>query len=107
MRADVSGARLKFSGEKFRLTVCGLRPGPAKKVQGAASAFTARPLFFAPGNRLCVFLLETENDTSRDAQIVLRLRAGRGFRESRQQVVHFHGPDRKVVRQLVIEPAPQ
>src|SRR6267378_1731885 len=73
------------------------------KVQGPRLPIAA-PLP-ALANRFLVRRLEPENDSSRNAQIVLRIRSGSRFGEPGHQVIHLNGPNREVIGQSVIHAA--
>ena len=72
-----------------------------KSARGRVCLYRAAPLP-APGNRVCVAPLEPENDSGRNAQIVLRISPIAGFGETAHQVIHLDGPNRKAIRQFVI-----
>src|SRR5258707_8223623 len=78
-----------------------------QKVQGAVRLRRRAPLP-APGNRYLVFppeeLLEMENDSGGNAQVVLCLIVTVGdFRQMRQQVVELQRPDRETVSHIPID----
>src|SRR6267378_3414461 len=73
------------------------------KVQGPRLPIAA-PLP-ALANRFLVRRLEPENDSGRNAQIVLRIRSGTRFGEPGHQVIHLNRPNCEVIGQFVIHAA--